>query len=36
MSGGNVLSAEAIAALVDAAKEGNLPDEPTVRRWSSS
>ena len=30
MSGGNVMSAEAIAALVEAAKDGNLPEEPTV------
>jgi flagellar motor switch protein FliM len=30
MSGGNVLSAEAIAAMVEAAKEGNLPEEPSV------
>ena len=34
MSTGNVMSAEAIAALVDAAKEGRLPEEPEapVRR----
>jgi flagellar motor switch protein FliM len=30
MSGGNVMSADAIAALVEAAKEGNLPEEPAV------
>jgi flagellar motor switch protein FliM len=30
MSGGNVMSADAIAALVEAAKEGNLPEEPNV------
>ena len=30
MSAGNVLSAEAIAALVDAAKEGTLPEEAAV------
>jgi flagellar motor switch protein FliM len=30
MSGGNVLSVDAIAALVEAAKEGTLPEEPTV------
>ena len=28
MSGGPVLSADAVAALVDAAREGRLPDEP--------
>jgi flagellar motor switch protein FliM len=33
MSGGQVLSADAIAALVDAAREGRLPDEaPTQQR----
>jgi flagellar motor switch protein FliM len=30
MSGGNVLSDDAIAALVEAAKDGSLPDEPAV------
>ena len=30
MSGGNVLSADAIAALVEAAKEGNLPEQASA------